>query len=130
MKILPIIGFLLFAIPALSQHKEKDSLIWIERTCETGLKTAKKDFAIGKYNSYSYGLLVTIEPKRLKAGFDDFYKKYMMEKYSINIENRGCVINDESSCYSNEMEKLITQKFGKNIFKRGRKEAMKLFTRK
>ena len=130
MKILSIIGFLLFAIPALSQQKEKDSLIWVERTCEKGLKTAKKDFAIGKYNSYSYGLLVTIEPKGLKAGFDDFYKKYMMEKYSINIENRGCVINDESSCYSDEMEKLITQKFGKNIFKRGRKEAMKLFTLK
>ncbi|PXY40972.1 hypothetical protein DMB65_10390 [Flavobacterium cheongpyeongense] len=130
MKTLTIIGFLLYTIPALSQEKEKDSLIWVERTCETGLKKAKKDFAIGIYNSYSYGLLVKMEPKGLKAGFDGFYKKYMMKKYSMNIENRGCVINDDSICYSDEMEKLITKKFGKDIFKRGKKEAMKLFTRK
>jgi hypothetical protein len=130
MKILAVIGFLLCTISALSQQKEKDSLIWVERTCETGLKAAKEDFAIGIYNSYSYGLLITIEPKGSKVGFDDFYKKYMKEKYAINIEHRGCVINDDSFCYSEEMEKLIAQKFGKNIFKRGKKEARKLFSRK
>jgi len=130
MKILAIIGILLCTIPALSQKKEGDSLIWVERTCDKGLKSAKMDFANGIYNSFSYGLLVTIEPKGSKVGFDDFYKKYMMEKYSINIEHQGCAVNNESICYSNEMKKLITQKFGKNIFKRSRKKAIKLFNRK
>jgi len=130
MKILAIIGFFLCLTPACSQEKANDSLIWVRKTCETGRKAAKEDFKNGIYNSYSYGLLIIMEPKKSEVGFEDFYKKYMAENYAINIEHRGCVITDHSSCYSEEMDRLITQKFGQNIFKKGRKEAKKMFKRK
>ena len=130
MKILAVIGLFICLTPTYSQEKANDSLIWVRKTCETGLADAKEDFKKGKYNSYSYGLLFIMEPKKSEVGFEDFYEKYMLEKYAINIEHRGCVISEHSSCYSEEMDRLISQKFGKDIFKIGRKEAKKLFKRK
>lgn len=130
MKILAIIGVLLCLTPAYSQEKPRDSLIWVKRTCETGLKAANADFKNGIYNSYSYGLLFVMESKKSEVGFEDFYQKYMLEKYAINIEHRGCVITEHSSCYSEEMDRLIIEKFGPNVFEKGRKEAKKMFKRK
>lgn len=130
MKILAILGFFLCLTPTYSQEKTKDSLIWVKRTCETGLKAAKEDFEKGIYNSYSYGLLFIIEPKKSEVGFEDFYQKYMLEKYAINIEHRGCVIDEHSSCYSEEMDRLIIEKFGPNVFEKGRKEAKRMFKRR
>lgn len=130
MKILAIIGFLLCLTSSYSQEKAKDSLIWITKNCDTGLKAAKEDFQKGIYNSYSYGLLVTMAPKKSEIGFEAFYEKYMLEKYAITIQHRGCVITDHSSCYSEEMDRLIAEKFGSDVFEKGRKEAKKLFRRK
>jgi hypothetical protein len=123
----------LFLCSALSYSQknespvEKDSIIWIRQTCELGTQTAKTDFNNGIYNAYSYGLLLSNESEK---DFSDFYKKYMREKYAINMEHRGCVITDYSTCYSGTMYKLIYQKFGSRIFKKSRREAKKLFLKK
>ncbi|MNL53359.1 hypothetical protein D3C87_1766000 [compost metagenome] len=63
-------------------------------------------------------------------GFNKFYKEYLYKKYSINIENKGCVITDYSKCYSETMKKLISQKFGSDIYSKSRKEALVLFSKK
>lgn len=132
MKLL-IFAFLLsnFLTYAQENITKKDSLIWNKsKTCEDGDKEAIKDFNKGIYNSFSYGLLVTVTPKKSEIGFEKFYEDYLRKKYSINFENRGCVLTDFSSCYSETMDKLINEKFGSDIFKRARKEAKKLFKKK
>lgn len=111
-----------------AQEVSNDSIINFD--CESGLKEAKQDIEKGIYNSYSYGLLITLHPRKVEEGFDEFYKNYMREKYSINIQHRGCVVTDRSSCYSQTMNQFIDEKFGSDIFKRGRKEAFRLFKKK
>lgn len=133
MRNLLIFAFFLISLITHSQENttKKDSLVWSKsKTCEDGDEDAKKDFNNGIYNSYSYGLLVSVVPKKSEIGFDVFYEDYLRKKYSINLEHRGCIITDYSSCYSQTMDKLINEKFGESIFKRARKEAKKLFKKK
>ena len=133
MKNLLIFSFFLISILTHSQEniKTKDSLVWSKgKTCEDGDKDAKKDFNNGIYNSYSYGLLISLATKKSEIGFDLFYEDYLRKKYLINLEHRGCVITDYSSCYSATMDNLINEKFGIDIFKQTRKEAKKLFKKK
>lgn len=98
-------------------------------TCKDGIEKANSDFKKNIYNSYSFGLAVEII-KKDEEGFSEFYRKYLMENSLINIENRGFVITPFFKCYSETADKLILQKFGKNIFKRTRKEAQKVFFKK
>lgn len=98
-------------------------------TCEKGLKDAESDFNNGKYNSYSYGFAVERKEKE-GEGFNEFYKKYIREKYLINIEHKGCVTTEYSKCYSKVMEKLIYKKFGSDIYSKSRIEAVELFSKK
>lgn len=133
MKNLLTITFFLISIISHSQERntEKDSLVWRKsKTCQDGYEEAKKDFNNGIYNSYSYGLLISLAPKKSEVGFDEFYEDYLRKKYSINLEHRGCVVTEYSNCYSETMDKLINEKFGADIFKRARKEAKKLFKKK
>lgn len=131
MKNLLSITFFLLSLLTHSQETAKDSLIWRNaKSCDEGKESAHKDFKDGVYNSYSYGLLINITPKKSEVGFHDFYVNYMRGKYSINLEHRGCVITDYSACYSETMDDLISGKFGPDIFKRGRKEAKRLFRKK
>lgn len=87
-------------------------------SCEKGVKRAKNDFNQGIYNSYSYGLVSDVNPE-----FTKFYKNYMLEKYKIKTGNQGCVVTDEKSCYTTEMNLLLRKKYGENIFKRSKTEA-------
>lgn len=120
---------LIFALVSSLLHSQKNS---IENdsislgTCEEGIENAKSDFKKNIYNSYSYGLTAEII-KKGEEGFNEFYRKYMLKNYSINIENRGCVITPYSKCYAETARKLILKKFGENIFERTRKEAKKAF---
>ena len=106
---------------------EKDSISL--GTCKTGIQDATSDFKKNIYNSYSYGLTVEIY-KKGEEGFSDFYRKYMLEKYSINIENQGCVVTPYKKCYAETAHKLIVEKFGVDIFERTRKEAKIVFINK
>lgn len=126
-----ILIFIFFIVPSFVQAQKKvivyDSISL--KTCKDGIEKATSDFNNNIYNSYSFGLTVEIIKKE-EEGFSDFYRKYLMENYSINIENRGCVVTPFFKCYSETSDKLILQKFGNNIFIRTRKEARKLFSRK
>lgn len=127
-----LIGILFCSSFCFSQTENrkvaKDSLIWIDLTCEKGSKEAETDFKKGIYNKYYYGLFAEIAPNA-DEGFNEFYKEYVRKEYSINIESKGCIVSDYSGCYSNIINKLILEKFGKNVFKKARKEALILFTK-
>ncbi|MBK7214476.1 MAG: hypothetical protein IPH88_14475 [Bacteroidales bacterium] len=101
-----------------------DSISW--DSCEEGILDAKSDFNNGIYNASSYGFVAEITPK-IEVGFNEFCKEYMLKKYSINIESKGCIISKYSECYTKTAQNLIFQKFGKDIFEKSRKEAMVLF---
>jgi hypothetical protein len=128
MKKLFVFTFLSMYAFLYSQERQvkNDTIQWSIRTCGNGNQDAKKDFEIGIYNAYSYGLTSYLDPIS-ESGFHDFYVEYMRKKYSINLENRGCVTTVYTTCYSKAMDSLIIKKFGKNIFKRSRKEAKKQF---
>lgn len=123
---------LLFSSFVFSQIENKmitkDTLVWktIHYSCEQGTKDAETDFSNGIYNSYSYGWAPVISTTDNEE-FSKFYVNYVREKYAINIEHKGCIVTQQSECYSKTMEKLISKKFGKNIYKRAHKEAEKLF---
>ncbi len=104
---------------------KKDSLIYTKWNCEKGTEDAKKDFKNGKYNCYSYGLLL-----QLDSEFDDFLEEYRKNKYGINSKNAGCVITEHSECYSKLMRELVYKKFGSDIFEKSRKEAKELYKKK
>jgi hypothetical protein len=53
----------------------------------------------------------------------------MKSKYGILIKSGGCVIMEDSKCYSETMEVLIQKEFGTDIFERTRKEARVLFNK-
>ena len=133
MKSLFTLALLFYFSLSHSQNNEKqihkDSLIAVEQTCESGMKSAKSDFSKGIYNSYSYGLVARSTAKS-EIGFNDFFVEYMFKKYQINIANKGCVIDNYSSCYSDTMHELIYKKFGSDIFDKGRKEAKQQFVNK
>ena len=111
-----------------SQEKiktEKDSIVWVTRTCEKGIEDAKLDAKNGKYKCLSYGLVFDKNPELNK-----FVKEYREKKYGIIIGNGGCVISDYSECYSKTIEKIILEKFGVDIFERSRKEAEELYLKR
>ncbi|WP_291150802.1 hypothetical protein [Flavobacterium sp. UBA7680] len=118
-----ILALIFSGLSAYSQQKyiiEKDSIRF--KNCNEGVVEAQTDFNNGIYNSFSYGLLIQIDPK-----FDEFLENYRKEKYGIISKNLGCVITEYSKCYSEKMDELIFIKFGKDIFERSRKEAKKIY---
>ncbi|MCL9770023.1 hypothetical protein NAT47_06310 [Flavobacterium sp. HXWNR69] len=126
MKNLLIIIFTLISFLSYAQESsiQNDSISL--GTCREGIENAESDFKKNIYNLYSYGLSVEII-KKGEEDFNEFYRDYMFKNYSINIENRGCVILPKSKCYAETAKKLIFQKFGEDIFERTRKEAKKAF---
>ncbi|WP_269237041.1 hypothetical protein [Flavobacterium flavigenum] len=131
MKLILIITLSFISIIGNSQenqnHVQNDSIYL--GNCKGGEDNARADFEKGIYNSYSYGLQIKIT-KKSEIGFDEFYEDYLKRKYSINIEHRGCVVTDYSTCYSNLMDRLILEKFGSDIFKKTRLEAKKIFNKR
>ncbi|WP_412464409.1 hypothetical protein [Flavobacterium mekongense] len=111
-----------------SQEKikaENDSVVWVKMTCEKGIEDAIIDAKNGKYKCLSYGLVFEKNPELNK-----FVQEYREKKYGIIIGNGGCVTSDYSKCYSKEIEKIIKEKFGADIFERSRKEAEELYSKK
>ena len=111
-----------------SQEKiktEKDSIVWVKRTCEKGIEDAKLDAKNGIYKCLSYGLVFEKNPELNK-----FVKEYREKKYGIIIGNGGCVTSDYSECYSKTIEKIILEKFGADIFEKSRREAEELYLKR
>jgi hypothetical protein len=99
---------------------QPDSLakINIHGSCEDGTNKAISDASKGKYRLLSYGL-----PIYNDWDFQSFYEDYMLKAYGIDIGNGGCVVSEESECYSQKMREIIYEKFGKDVFDRAESEA-------
>jgi TonB family protein len=87
-------------------------------TCSDGLSNAESDAEKGIYKLFSYGL-----PHYDDWDFQKFYEEYVENQYGIKIGNAGCIVYDETECYSNRMKELIFKKFGKDILKKAKKQA-------
>jgi hypothetical protein len=131
-KILMTLGCVLTLVTAKAQEKgavKKDSIVWklgkIDYSCEGGKQQAELDFKFGKYNCFSYGLVVQQDVE-----FENFYTAYLHKKYKIIRQNMGCVVTDYDMCYSETMITLVKEKFGEDIFKKAREEAKKLYKKK
>ncbi|MGJ8667533.1 MAG: leucine-rich repeat domain-containing protein [Patiriisocius sp.] len=101
---------------------KNDSIVFTKWNCEKGIEDAKNDFKNGKYNCYSYGLIVQKD-----AHFENFLQDYRKNEYGIISKNAGCVISEHSECYSKVMTELVYEKFGSDIFEKSRQEAKKLY---
>lgn len=104
----------------LSCNAQNDSLPPIENmgSCEDGIKKANADAKNGKYKLLSYGL-----PFYDDWDFQNYYEEFVFKKYGIEIGNGGCVVYDETECYSTKMSELIFAKFGDDILKKAKLEA-------
>lgn len=133
MKRILLLLFLFIYLFFHSQNNEiptkKDLLLVTENTCLYGTNLALSDFKKGIYNSFSYGLLIEMSPK-LDIGLNEFYKDYMFKKYRINMQHKGCEVGYAEQCYAETMNKLILEKFGSKVFKRGKKTAKKYLKEK
>ncbi len=58
---------------------------------------------------------------------DRFYESYMIVKYGIESYNGGCIVMENEDCYSDEMDRIITNKFGVDFFKNAEGEVEKEF---
>ncbi|VXB68842.1 conserved exported hypothetical protein [Flavobacterium sp. 9AF] len=117
--------FLLSISFVFSQNEnfnKSDSIVWRKVTCENGTEQAKNDFKNGIYNCFSYGLIFESNPE-----LSLYIKNYIKNKYGINTKNVSCVITEFSQCYSKTMNDLVLYKFGKDIFKKYKKEAEDLY---
>lgn len=95
-------------------------------SCDDGTKHAIKDAEKKIYKSYSYGLIVRTKEE---YEFNKFYQKYMKSKYGILFKDGGCVVSNETKCYSKKMRELIKKEFGSDIFERTQEEAKKEFNK-
>lgn len=87
-------------------------------SCEVGKKNAINDAKNGKYKLLSYGLMDYDDWE-----FQSFYKDYLETKHGIITGSGGCIVSDEDICYREQMEELIYNKFGEDIFDRTEIEA-------
>lgn len=125
MKYLIIIMISLSNLAYSQQQKfitEKDSIRF--KNCEEGIIEADTDFQNEIYSSVSYGLIIQID-----AEFDEFLANYRKEKYGITSKMGGCVITPYTKCYSERMDELILEKFGKDIFEKSEIEAKKRYSK-
>ena len=104
---------------SLTINAQEATLVKTTFTCENGTDKAIEDFNNGIYKVYSFGLLANIED----YGFNDYYEDYVFKKYGVLFSHRGCVVMSNDECYSNKMEELLYQKYGKDMFDIARKEA-------
>lgn len=117
---------LLFLVLCGIAYSQEKKLVWIVgKTCENGIEKAKEDFSQKYYFSDSFGLIADTD-----SAFSEFYKKHLNTKYGIISQNGGCVITEYKKCYSEQMEKLIFEKFGSDIFEKSLKEAKGLYNQK
>jgi hypothetical protein len=97
------------------------TIIFTERNCEKGNKTATLDFNKGIYNYFTYGYSVSFNEKEEKINNE--IKNFLKEKYSINYEHKGCVVFEDEECYIKTMIQLIENKFGENFLNKIIEEA-------
>ena len=105
--------FIIISSFCFSQSKEYESCI--------GAKAlAQQDFNNDLYycKNIDYVDFISVDDS-----FESFFANLIYSKYSIIIDHFSSKISEEDYCYSNTMDSLIYNKFGKNIYKTVRYEA-------
>lgn len=78
-------------------------------SCEHAAERARKDTAAGKLSILTYGLPADM-------CYFDLWHSIMRERYGIEADHLGCVIEGWESCYNSVMESAIEKKFGTKIW--------------
>ena len=111
-----------------SSFSQNDSLLeipeWMGNSCEKGEELAIRDYKLGVYKIFNFGLPVMSE---IEWDYSDFYKEYLMDNYNIQSKHLGCVMYETAVCYSNKMKDLIENKNGDDYFEKINKEAKVLY---
>jgi hypothetical protein len=92
-------------------------------TCDQAVKQAQIDANAGILRSISHGLIISTRDIDLER----FYENYMIVKFGIESYNGGCIVMENEDCYSNEMDRIITKKFGADFFRNTEQEVEKEF---
>lgn len=65
--------------------------------------------------------------ERYDARFSGFLAEYMQTKYGVELILLDEDNRDRDKCYSNEMDRLLYERFGPDIYSRAEQEARELF---
>lgn len=79
-------------------------------SCEDGRRQAQADASAGILRYVTYGDLAN----PYLSG--DFYGNFLQARYGIEMVQWGCLVNRFIVCYAEEMEKIITKKYGKQLY--------------
>ena len=94
-------------------------------SCEDGIQRAETEVSKRKFTNYRFGLIVYRTGEDFE--FQKYYSNYMKTKYGIIVMDAGCIVSEESKCYTKRMRELVLEEFGPSIFERSKEEARKLF---
>jgi hypothetical protein len=89
--------------------------------CLLSIRRARLDARDGIYRMYLFGR------ERYDARFSRFLGEYMRTKYGIELIMVGADGRDRDKCYSNEMDKILYNKFGPDVLAQAEQEARELF---
>lgn len=112
-----LLVFLFISTVYISQAQEI-RYVKIDQSCESGITKAEKDIENGIYKILSYGLIM-----RTNQEFHDFYVQYVLDKYQVILGDGGCLISDQTECYTEVMRNAVSEKFGKDFFEKSFKDA-------
>lgn len=112
------IAFSLFSCTEQPESKPQEGIQVSDalNDCDKEKAKAKKDFDEGLYVILKFGMPADFE-------WEEFHHNYMLVNHGISVSNVGCVIDEMMVCYSDEMEELLAQKFGKDFLNKANDEA-------
>ena len=116
-----LITLILFSIKCFSQVENNTT-----QECTINELKAINDFEKGKFvGNFD---LIEVEFNSLDGKFEYFFEIYVYVKYSIYLDLQTIELEPKKyQCYIHKMDNLIREKFGKDIYKKSRKEAKDLY---
>ncbi len=101
-------------IYAQDSIQKKESIIELiqpssSESCEEIQKKVNEIASRKEFISVSYGLVAA------PASSQTAFRAYMLKKYNISFENKGCVVTPQNLCYAAAMEAAIEKEYGKDF---------------
>ncbi|HMV10138.1 MAG TPA: hypothetical protein PK325_08665 [Cyclobacteriaceae bacterium] len=91
------------------------------QACEAERQAARKDILAGKL-TVEYYEGITIAKRNFE--FDGFYRNYLIARYGIEQRTTGCMTGRATSCYFEEMDRAISEKYGESFLDTVRDHAL------